>query len=192
MKTHQGKILFGSVVLLTTFLFASSFILNSKKVLLLSETNSTLNVDNKEADAKFLVDATQISLAEVELGKLAQQNSKTADVVAMGKMMETDHQSALKSVNALAKSKNMAVPAVCTMEAQEEYKELSQKTGKDFDKEYCQMMISGHKNAISLYEKASVDSEDAEIRTWAKSTLPTLHKHLEHAESCQMKCDKMK
>ncbi len=192
MKTQRGNIVLGSILLMATVLIASSFILISKDMNVSPPSNTRLNISDKEADAKFLVDAAQISLAEVELGKLAQQNSKTTDVVDLGKMMVTDHTSALKSVNALAKSKNVAVPAACTLEAQDEYKKLSQKTGKDFDKEYCRMMISGHKDAISLYEKASVDSDDAEIRAWAKSTLPTLRKHLEHTESCQQKCDKMK
>ena len=54
------------------------------------------------------------------------------------------------------------------------------------------MMVSGHKDAISTFEKASTESTDADIKQWATGMLPGLRTHLDHAMMCQKKSDKMK
>jgi len=51
-------------------------------------------------------------------------------------------------------------------------------------------MVDSYRNAIALFEKASKESEDADIRKWAAETLPVLHMYLEHSLSCQEKFDK--
>ena len=47
------------------------------------------------------------------------------------------------------------------------------------------MMVKGHKDAISKFEKASKDCDDADIRAWALATLPALRTHLDHSLTCQ-------
>ncbi len=141
----------------------------------------------QEKDAQFLVEAAEINLEEIELGKLAQSKSKDADVIALGKMMEDAHTKAMGDLKGLAAKKNISIPETATEDAQDAYKKLSDKTGEDFDKEYSDMMVKGHKKAIEKFEKASKDCEDADIKTWAAGMLPDLHTHLQHSEQCQEK-----
>ena len=61
----------------------------------------------------------------------------------------------------------------------------------DFDKEYCDMMVKGHKDAIDMFEKAVNECEDSDIKSWASSMLPGLRTHLEHAMTCDDKMKKM-
>jgi putative membrane protein len=151
------------------------------------------NLSNrKESDADFLVNAAEINLEEIKLGQLAQKSGMMADVKSLGKMMETEHKKALKELEGLAAKKQIAIPASLTDKGQDAKKDLlEEKKGKDFDKEYCDKMVSGHKDAISKFEKASKDATDADVRAWAASMLPGLKKHLEHSETCQKKCEKM-
>ena len=60
---------------------------------------------------------------------------------------------------------------------------LSTKTGAEFDKEFIQILIDDHTKAISLYEGASSNVSDSEIRGLATKTLPLLRAHLELARS---------
>jgi len=53
------------------------------------------------------------------------------------------------------------------------------------------MMVNGHKDVISKFEKASTDAADPDIRNWATSILPALRKHLEYSEMCKKKCENM-
>jgi len=147
------------------------------------------NADNK--DAKFLVEAAEINLEEIQLGQLAQTNAIMPDVKSLGKMMETEHTSTQKALEALAAKKQITVPTSLTNDGQDAYKKLSEKKGMDFDKEYCDMMVKGHKGAIDKFEKASTDATDGDIKAWAASMLPALRTHLEHSEMCKKNCEKM-
>ena len=60
-----------------------------------------------------------------------------------------------------------------------------------FDKEFCDRMVNGHKDVITLFEKASTDATDSDIKAWASESLPILRTHLDAAMTCKMKCDKM-
>ena len=59
----------------------------------------------------------------------------------------------------------------------------------NFDVEYCNMMVDGHKNAIKEFDQASTESTDLDIKEWAINTLPYLKSHLEQALICQKKYD---
>ena len=112
-------------------------------------------------------------------------------VKELGKMMEDAHTKSMNDLTALAKSKNITLPTSTTDNGMDAYKKLSDKSGTDFGKSYSDMMVSGHKDAIALFEKASTSSTDPDIKAWATETLPTLRTHLDHAMMCKKECDKM-
>ena len=114
-----------------------------------------------------------------------------SDVKELGKMMEDEHSKALKDLQALAAQKQITIPSALTDEGQDANKKLMNKTGKDFDKAYCDMMVNGHKDAIDKFKKASTDANDPDIRKLATSMLPALQTHLDHSIACQKKCEKM-
>jgi len=105
--------------------------------------------------------------------------------------MEKGHTQSLSDLTTLASKKGIALPKSVTAEAKEEYKELNNKSEKRFNDEFCEVMIKGHKQAIALFEAASKDSKDSEIKEWAAATLPALRMHLDHAKTCKEKCEKM-
>lgn len=145
-----------------------------------------------EKDAQFLVDAAAINMEEIELGKLAQQKGTFSDVKDLGKMMEEEHTAALNDLKTLAENKAVTLPSGMTDDARNAYDKLSEKTGNDFNIEYCDMMVDGHEKAIKKFEDAASDSDDEDIRNWASSMLPSLRTHLEHSKMCLEKCKDMK
>ena len=148
---------------------------------------------NTEADAEFLVAAAESDQKEVRLGKLAQEKGSMTDVKELGKMMEMAHTESMTELSAFAKKKLVTLPETQTEMVNEAYTKLSNlKSGKEFDKEYCDMEVNGHKRTIEKFEVASTTSADPEIKTMATNMLPNLRKHLEMAEMCQKKCEAMK
>ncbi len=145
--------------------------------------------NKEEKNATFLVKATEINMEEIKLGELAEKKSAHKDVKALAKMMITAHTKGLAEVKALAAKKSITVPTEVTQDAKDEYAKLDEKTEKDFNKAYADKMVSGHKDAIELFEKASTDSSDEDIRNWAASMLPELRKHLDHAMAVQKACE---
>lgn len=158
-----------------------------------AEEHNEAKFDNikQENDAQFLVNAAEINLEQIQLGKLAQQIGRTTHVKELGKMMEDAHTKSLKDLTALAKSKLITIPTSPTDNAQDAYKKLNETSGNDFDKAYADMMVNEHKDAIGAFEKASTDSYDTDIKNWATVSLSDLRKHLDHSIDCQKKCEKM-
>lgn len=140
--------------------------------------------------ADFLVSATITSLKEVKLGQLAQSNGSIQEVKDLGKLMESEHTEILKSLETLATKKQITIPKSLTGTELDEYNKLQKMAGPEFDKEYCDAMVVGHQNAIGEFDKASLETYDADIKGWAESKLAALRNHLDHALACQEKCDK--
>ena len=158
-----------------------------------AEEHNDAKFDNKkqEKDAQFLVNAAEINLEEIKLGQLAQEKGNASHIKELGKMMEDAHTKSLAELIALAKTKIITIPTSPTDNAMDAFKKLDAKSGNNFDKEYADMMVSGHKDAISTFEKASENCEDADIKNWASTMLPDLRKHLDHAIKCQKECEKI-
>lgn len=142
-----------------------------------------------EDDAKFVTEAANGGMAEVELGQLAQQKAQHADVKAFGEMMIKDHSKANDELKALAQAKNITLPATLGEEPQKVKDELSKKSGAEFDKAYIDDMVKDHEKDIKLFEDASKNLKDADLKAFADKTLPTLRTHLEHCKSIK---DKLK
>jgi putative membrane protein len=162
---------------------------DTKKVAMEQNENKS---NTLEEDSKYLVKAAEINLEEIQLGMLAQKNSSNKDVIALGKMMDAEHTQAMQELKSMAEKKQISIPTALTKDGEDAYNKLSTKNGKDFDKDYCDMMVDGHEKAIKKFEEASKDAKDAEIRTWASNMLPTLNNHLEHSKRCKEKCSSMK
>lgn len=153
--------------------------------------DQTIIVVDNDNGTKFLMEVAEMQLEEISLGKLAQQKGMAADVKELGKMMEADHTQSFTELSALAQSKSVSIPTSVTEDSKDVYDKLEDKTGKDFDKAYSDMMVEHHEDAIKLFEKASTDSEDPAIKTWASNKLPGLKTHLGHAKACKKKSDKV-
>jgi len=181
------------LLLVTTLFFACN---NNKPedTKEVAEDKNDERFENRKAekDADFLAEAAGISLEEIALGELAASKATNTEVKDLGSMMVTEHQKSLEELKALAAKKSVALPEAMTDNAKEDLGKFSNKEAKEFDKDYCDKMVDGHKDAISKFEKASTDAEDADVRNWATQTLPTLRKHLDHAMACREKCEKDK
>jgi putative membrane protein len=166
---------------------------NTKDTKEVAEDHNDAKFDknDNEKDAQFLVNAAEISMEEISLGQLAQQKGSTNHVKELGKMMEESHTKSLAELTALAQTKSISLPTSETENSKEAYKNLNDKSGNDFGKEYSSMMVKGHKKAIELFEKASTDCTDPDIKAWAAATLPILRTHLDRAMVCEKQCEKM-
>ncbi|MEP6646696.1 MAG: DUF4142 domain-containing protein [Saprospiraceae bacterium] len=188
--TTLGHIKSFALLILCTVLLSVISCQNSTKPVdakKLAEDTNNAKMDNAkdEKDANFLVKAAEINVEEIRLGQLAQQKGMTAGVKDLGKMMETEHGKAMADLTALANRKYISIPTVPTEDSKSTYDKLNMKNGIEFDKEYTDMMINGHKNAIDLFEKCASNGTDVEIKSWAQSMLPGLHSHLDHAMAAQ-------
>ncbi len=150
---------------------------NTAKADTAKKDSTTAAVDKD--DAKFAVAAANGGMAEVELGKLAQEKGANSKVKDFGAMMVSDHSKANDEMKALAKSKGITLPDAIDSEEQKTKDDLSAKSGADFDKAYVSNMIDDHKKDIKDFEDATKNLKDADLKAFAVKTLPTLKMHLD-------------
>lgn len=145
----------------------------------------------RESDERFLVRAAEINFEEIRLGQLAEQKGTAAEVRDLAKMLVMAHNKAKDDLHALSSSKGIAIPLAPTEAVENVYKNLSEKSGNDFDKEYCAKMVAGHKDAIDLFEGATKGNNDPDVKFWASGMLQDLRMHLAQAQACEEKLKQM-
>lgn len=125
----------------------------------------------------FLIVASIKNLQEVSTGQLASQKATRPDVKAFGQMMVKDHGDAEQKLLALAKGRNIALPAAATWGIQADLNLVN--AGAKFDKLYVHGMVAGHGNTVEVFENYATVGKDPSVRAFAQQLLPTLKHHLE-------------
>jgi putative membrane protein len=138
-----------------------------------------------EKDSKFMVDAANAGMTEVEMGNMAQQKGMDSHVKSYAAMMVADHSKANDELRALASSKNVTLPSSVGDDMQKHMNDMREKSGRDFDKDYIDMMVSDHKKVVDDFESCANNCDDADVRGWASRTLATLRAHRDSAQSIQ-------
>jgi len=144
--------------------------------------NQSAIVDDDILD--FMNKAASGAMMEVQLGEMAEQNSKSDGVKNFGIMMVKEHTRANGDLQNLAKQKDIVLPAVVSEEHQKHINELTPLRGPEFDEKYMDMMVNDHQADISLFQKA-VNFNDPDISAFAAKMLPVLEKHLKAAKKIE-------
>jgi putative membrane protein len=144
-----------------------------------------------EKEAHFIFAAAAINLKEIQLGELAQQKGRMIEVKELGRRIEVAHRKFSEELAVIAEKKKITTPTLPSDDDQNAYLKLSSKSGTDFDTEYCNMMVTGHKATIRMFEKSAKEFNDPDIKEWITSTLPELRAHLAYALQCQKKSNKI-
>jgi putative membrane protein len=133
------------------------------------------------ADRAFIQDAIQGDLAEVQVGKLAQERGESEQVKQFGQRLERDHGANLEKAKPLAESMGVTLPTAPNAEQKATYDELSGLSGVQFDRQFAKKMVQDHKKDIKAFEHATRGT--GTTADFAKQTLPTLREHLKIARS---------
>jgi putative membrane protein len=139
-------------------------------------------LEKSDPAAMFVKNATESGLAEVQLSQLALTKSQNPQVKAFADEMVRDHTAANEALMRLASSKNIPVPTAVSERDKATLEQLAKLYGRDFDRMYLAKMVSDHEKAVSLFQKEAASGSNPELKAWAKSTLPTLQRHLDMAE----------
>ena len=135
-------------------------------------TQSIPGANLARGDRKFIEEAAQGGMAEVQLGQLAQQKASNDQVKQFGKKMADDHQKANGELKKIASNKGINLPTDLSSGDRREYDKLQKKSGADFDREYMKEMVSDHKKDVKDFQSEGKSAKDADIKNFASSTLP--------------------
>jgi putative membrane protein len=138
-----------------------------------------------ETGSTFLVRVANSGLTEVELTSMAQQKAVSQSVKDLAAMLHKDHMALNEQVKTLAGQKNITLPTVVSDDKKKDIEDLRAKTGNEFDRTFINMIIKAHESSIESFEKAMNDAKDADVKSFADKTLPTLRAHLQAAKDVE-------
>lgn len=176
MKSHKQlwfvRAAFGSLVL------AALAIAQTRAVAYGKEDNKDL----KHRDVTFIKEAAQGGMAEAQLGQFAVEKAQNKQVKQLGRRIHTDHNKANEELQRIAQKLGVTLPTELERKYRKHVDDLQSKSGAEFDKAFAEHMIKDHKKDIKEFEKAARDAENADVKSFAERTLPTLREHLRLAQ----------
>jgi putative membrane protein len=131
----------------------------------------------------FVTEAAQSDMFEIQSSKLA-LNSADAPTKDFAQKMITDHTKTSDELKAaVGKGEAHAtLPTAMSSSQQSMLDKLNGLHGPDFDKQYHSDQVSGHKDAVALFQRYGKGGEDAGLKSWANTTAPALEQHLKMAQ----------
>jgi len=157
----------------------------------------TLPEHNASAQGGPVTQAIEMNVAEVELGNIAAQRAHDSRVKEFADMIVKDH------TQALAKLRPLQGGSAGDVKANTKHKQtadrLSKLSGDEFDREYMNAMVAGHRDAVTFLEhQAGQSGKNAgsgsapsanpggqDLSKVAAELLPTTRRHLQMAEQIQ-------
>ena len=154
---------------------------------------------------KFVEQMMMDGMAEVQLGKLASEHAQNTAVKQFAQTMVRDHSKAGAELKQLAAHNHMDVqpPAQLDEKHQELMDKLAKLHGAEFDHEYMEAMVDGHRDVLNdmqsrvdekpfgrepqgeVQPEKSTNTTAYSVNAWAAKTLPIVRGHLDRARQVQ-------
>lgn len=149
-----------------------------------SGVNSTLGITPTTQD--FVTMAANSDMLEIQSSQLVASKSDNKDKVFAEHMIK-DHTATSEKMKALVGGGKVKANLPTAMDSAHQAKldKLRGLNGKDFSKEYEEMQVSAHKDAVSLFERYGKGGDNVDLKGFASETLPTLQAHLKMAQDLE-------
>ena len=133
-----------------------------------------------KASQSFSKAAIEGDIAEIDVGKLAQEKGQSEAVKQFGAMLVKDHGAHKAKAEEVASQLGVTPPTGSSFGEKATYAKLKLLSGESFDRSFAKSMVKDHQGDIKEYQKEASKSDPA--GQLAKETLPTLRKHLQAAQ----------
>ena len=133
-------------------------------------------------DRLFTTLAAQGGMAEVDLGKLAQEQSRSEVVKTFAQQMIDDHGKSNAQLAQLAKRAGLPLPSEPAPDQLETRQKLLMLSPGQFDAEYMRVQMTDHQKTVQLLLWVIASGENSDLQRFASDTLPTVLHHLQRAQ----------
>jgi putative membrane protein len=135
-----------------------------------------------QSDERMLKQLAQAYLAEIALGKLAQDKAQSNEVKSFAKKMLDDHMKAQDELKQLAQSKGVSLPGEADRQQQSVEKKLASLSGEKFDRQYMNHESTrALKDTHRLLERINSKAEDADLKSYASKIIAAVETHQQMA-----------
>jgi len=142
------------------------------------DSNTGGDTVQRMRDKSFLRKATEGSLAEVQLGKLAAEKGTSDDVKSFGQKMIDEHMKLNEKIASIADSLGVMLPKRMSKEDQAEYDKLNTLSGDEFDKEYITAMVKNHHANLREFRIEANSTTDPALKDAITDGATLIHDHM--------------
>ena len=135
-----------------------------------------------QVDQSFVQAAAASDQFEIQSSQLAQDKARGAAVKNFAAQMVQAHTGTTQQLTQIVQSKGVqpGQPEL-TEDQQKMVSALQGDNASRFDRDYLHCQIKGHEAAANLFKQEISQGQDAEIKSFAQQTLPTIEQHLAEA-----------
>jgi putative membrane protein len=136
------------------------------------------------SNSDFVQTAAMSDMYEVEAGKIANQKGQSPAVKGFGQMMVEAHSKTTQDLTGIVKAQGIKVelPTKLDSKHQNLIDDLNNASNETFDSTYAKQQVDAHKDAVDLFEKYAKDGDKADLKKFARTTLPVIQQHLDEAK----------
>jgi putative membrane protein len=133
------------------------------------------------ADQAFVNAAAGSDAAEVQQGQLAATKARNPRVKKFAATMVDAHTKTTQQLMTIAQSKGVTPDATVPQMATDQLAALNKARPAAFDHLYVRDQVADHVAAVQAYQAEIANGQDADLKAFATSTLPTIQAHLRMA-----------
>src|SRR5262245_8301386 len=126
-------------------------------------------------------EAVSAGIFEVKSSDLARSRAGRPEIKRFAERMIEDYLKFNMEFMGIIERGGLGVPMEMTARCKQRYDKLATLRDEAFDKEYVEIQVRGHEEAVKRFEELSKNAANADVRQFAARLLPTLRQHKEHA-----------
>jgi putative membrane protein len=133
--------------------------------------------------AEFIDKAGSGGMFAVLSSDLALNKATDARVKELARRLATERRAANdRLVSTLRSAQLPPPPTGLDPEHQEIMDKLSTASGREFDRAYLDAQVQAHEDVVELFASYAKEGDNAELKSFAQQTLPTLEDHFKHVQ----------
>ena len=146
----------------------------------------------KVTTSEYVQKAAMGDMFEIESSKLAAQKATNKDVKSFAERMVKDHSATTKTLKEASAKGKAGVSAPTDLDADHKAKlgQLRNASGADFDRQYVNVQIDAHEQALKLHQGYAKNGDNKELKDAADDIADDVEDHLEKIKDIQKSMSK--
>jgi putative membrane protein len=139
--------------------------------------------DQASLDQKFVTQAGESDLFEIQTSQLALQRAKSPEVKKFAQQMINEHTNSSKQLSSIAQQKGYKLPTTMGQANASLLTQLTKAADANFDNTYMQLQVTAHTKTLDNYRNYINNASDSQLKAFATKTVSVVDKHLKMAQS---------
>jgi putative membrane protein len=182
---NQMQKLFASMICVSLLFACSGENKRDSNVAAEEQNEEKFDTRADEMEAKFVADAIEKKYDEMKLAELASAKSTNKMVQDVAQQVLNNQSESVVSFQNFARTKGITFPVEEGNESKKKVNELSQQQDADFDKKWCDEIVSKHEKAIRGFESMRDKATDPELKELITSDLKNLRAQLDELNALE-------